>query len=1142
MRKMKDTNLQMVRIALFAGLFAMTLFAFLLPSRSARVSGDCESTGPIPSVPHAMTSIPKSQPVRYMPGELIVKFRSREEVLKEGITTNWPSVNALLYRYKASDVRKIFSMTVPPKTSDVPDLTRYYLISLPKETNLSVAAAEFEKNPNIEFVTLNYLATLCDSPSDPYYKYQWPLNDAKKAKLRLPEAWDIATGSSDVVVAVVDTGFDVTHIDLAGKRTAAGYDFAEDDFGVMDEDGHGTCVAGIIAAVTNNNEGVAGVSWGAKIMPVKVCKGKSSSLSCSLVDFCQGLEYAADNGADIINMSMGWYEDQIGGFGVLLLTDAINYAASKGVILIASSGNMSTSTPLYPSALDHVISVGAVNQNDERCAAEGDQTSAINCSWGKPATGSGYGPTLDVMAPGSMNIWTTDIMGEAGYMRPGDYFPYFGGTSAAAAHVSGLAALILSINPNLTPEEVENIIELAADDQVGNPSEDTPGWDQYYGWGRINAYRALRLTPPATPITLDFTALLQGRTPPQGSGNHSTEVTIEVRSPDSTETLFRKTVQTDASGRYFGLVLSDIGGVNVPGMYDIYATPKYHLRTKKTMYLSLGTNTVDFSDGGTNLLKGGDFNEDNKINSLDIAILYSDWDPINNLRSDINADGVVNSLDYSFLVSNYGTAGDGWFSPSSISQESGGDMNQASLETQASASMGLIPPGMSLEFNTGDEVDFELALSTQGLDVDGVDAIIEYDPGVLEVLSVNPTAIFPNVHVASADPLLGEVLFSASMNHGTTLNTGIASVTLAIIRFRVISNPFEYPTVTDTHLRLRYTLFSTTESVVAEHGTGLNVLESSTGTPMPLFIQGMPLRELPTVNFIEPPIDPRSIGSPPGAISNRDVIPILVDVDDPFNYVAKVVFKATYGGTTEYIGEDTDKDDGWGIRWDVTDIPDYWGISIWAYAYLGPDNFNCPPAASERRTLTLDRMPPTLVSYSFSPPSPSSSSLVTITVGVQDQNSRMDHISVYVNSANDGSIEGDWNLIGTSQISSISSNPIYRDFSWDTSQYIGGTYRIIIEREDRAGNLSPLIGESEPVITYTLTTCTLFGDLDNDADVDVDDIMLVASRWRTSCDNPDPDNNPDTPNYESHYDLDGDCDIDIVDIMLVVTHWGETCE
>lgn len=339
MRKMKDTNLQMARIALFAGLFVITLFALLFPSESARVSGRFESTELIPSVPHAITSIPKSQPARYVAGELIVKFRSREVVPREGITTNWPSVNTLLHQYKANDIRKIFSMTAPPKTSDVPDLTRYYLISLPKETNLSVASAEFEKDPNIEFATLNYLATLCDSPSDPYYKYQWPLNDAKKAKLRLPEAWEITTGSSDVVVAVLDTGFDVTHVDLVGKRTAEGYDFVDGNFGVMDENGHGTAVAGIIAAVTDNNEGVAGVSWGAKIMPVRVC----TAAFCPLTAVGQGLEYAADNGADIVNMS---FTLEIGGFGLLLLTDAINYAASQGVILIASSGNENTSVPI----------------------------------------------------------------------------------------------------------------------------------------------------------------------------------------------------------------------------------------------------------------------------------------------------------------------------------------------------------------------------------------------------------------------------------------------------------------------------------------------------------------------------------------------------------------------------------------------------------------------------------------------------------------------------------------------------------------------------------------------------------------------------------------------------------------------------
>jgi subtilisin family serine protease len=224
-----------------------------------------------------------------------------------------------------------------------------------------------------------------------------------------------------------------------------------EDNNVEDDNGHGSHVSGTAAAETNNSIGVAGLSWGARIMPVKVLDENGEGFYSDVIE---GIVYAAYNGAKIINLSLGGEERSDA------MQDAVNYAHSQGALLIAATGNDGGEV-LYPAACENVLAVAATDENDNRPIF------------------SNYGPEVDVAAPG-VEIYSTWPW-RNGYWT-------LSGTSMAAPHVSGLAALVWSVCPGYTPGQVEQIIKQSADDVNSNTY---PGEDDYLGWGRINAYRAV---------------------------------------------------------------------------------------------------------------------------------------------------------------------------------------------------------------------------------------------------------------------------------------------------------------------------------------------------------------------------------------------------------------------------------------------------------------------------------------------------------------------------------------------------------------------------------------------------------------------------------------------------------------------------
>ncbi len=326
------------------------------------------------------------------------------------------------------------------------------VLKVPKGKTVLEMVEIYKKNPNIEFAEPNYILESTAAPNDPYYK-NW---QGGLTRLEAAKAWDIHMGSSAITIAVLDTGVKLDHEDLK-EKIMKGYDFVNNDGDPNDDHGHGTRVAGILGASTNNNIGIAGVAWLNPIMPVKVLGADGSG---SHSNIAKGIIYAADHGARVINMSLG------GSTGSATLKNAVDYAYGKKVVLVAAAGN-SNSAVFYPAAYNNVIAVAAVDNNDLK------------------ANYSCYGPEISVTAPGT--VMST--------VRGGGYGSG-SGTSFAAPFVSGLAGLILSVDSQLQPDEVEVAIEKGAQD-IGEV-----GKDHYYGWGIINLHNSLSFLrgPAAAPL------------------------------------------------------------------------------------------------------------------------------------------------------------------------------------------------------------------------------------------------------------------------------------------------------------------------------------------------------------------------------------------------------------------------------------------------------------------------------------------------------------------------------------------------------------------------------------------------------------------------------------------------------------------
>lgn len=470
----------------------------------------------------------------FVPGEVIARFHDVPDL------AGAPPALAKALRAAAAKPQRTQRLVLDRTTDARAGLRAPLATSLRARTTASgelqskldtlMAVKALRRRADVAAADLNYLRAALLTPNDTSFGYQWHYQ-----MINLPQAWDITTGTvpdgnPGVIVAVVDTGLLVNHPDFQGQ-VIEGYDFIKDLTSARDGDGmdgdasdpgdlaygtrstfHGTHVAGTLAAASNNNLGAAGIAWGAKLMPLRVL-GKNGGNS---YDVMQAVLYAAgldnDSGtlpaqrADVINLSLG-------GAGYSQTEqDAFNRARDAGVIIIAAAGNNNSSSPNYPAAYQGVTAVSAVDSKLSR------------------APYSNFGPLIDVAAPGGSFAWDVNndgqldgIFSTAGNDSSGSIeytYRLLTGTSMAAPHVAGIAALMKAVNPTLTPDAFDTLLASGALTQdIG-----VPGRDNEFGYGLIDAFKAVTAASgkiPTTPILVAFPSGLNFAT-------HLTRLTLAV--------------------------------------------------------------------------------------------------------------------------------------------------------------------------------------------------------------------------------------------------------------------------------------------------------------------------------------------------------------------------------------------------------------------------------------------------------------------------------------------------------------------------------------------------------------------------------------------------------------------------------------
>ena len=388
---------------------------------------------------HAQTARHEGENARQTPefirGRILVQFRAERLAM---------AASDMMAEAGARDTR-----TLPG--------TGVHVIELQTGADEEAMVRALQSRPEVEFAELDEIVPPADLiPNDPWYaNWEWHLR-----KIQAPTAWSTTEGSSNVVIAILDTGVDGTHEDLVSKLVP-GWNVYDNNSDTRDVNGHGTLVAGTAAASSNNTVGVASVAWGCRVMPVRISDTSGYGYFSTMAS---GLTWAADHGARVANISYRASTSST-------VASAAQYFQSKGGVVTVAAGNEGTFEPSLDNP--YVLTVSGTDSND------------LLYAW------SNTGNNMDVAAPGS--AFTT--VNGGGYSAAS-------GTSIAAPIVAGVAALILSANPNLTGDEAQTILKQSADDL--GPA----GWDTSYGCGRVNAARAVAMasggsvdnTPPTVSL------------------------------------------------------------------------------------------------------------------------------------------------------------------------------------------------------------------------------------------------------------------------------------------------------------------------------------------------------------------------------------------------------------------------------------------------------------------------------------------------------------------------------------------------------------------------------------------------------------------------------------------------------------------
>jgi subtilisin family serine protease len=344
-----------------------------------------------------------------------------------------------------------------------------HILDLPYQASETAFAQSFQARPEVEFAELDRRVPLQQmEPNDPVYSVS--ANSWSFHKINAPAAWALDTGSNNITIAILDTGVDANHEDLVLK-VVPGWNIYDNDSDTSDVNGHGTGVAGVAGASSNNAMGVASVAWACRIMPIRI---SDPSGYASYSAMASGLTWAADHGARVANISYNVT-------GSSTVSSAAKYFHSKGGVVATAAGNNGTCVQTNDDP--YILTIGATDSSD------------LLYSW------SNSGKNIDLVAPGNAS---TPLNG-GGYAGGG-------GTSIASPFVAGAAALVLSANPNLTPGQVQDMLKMSADD-LG-----VAGLDSTYGYGRLNLERAVTMafgsvgTSDTTPPTISITSPGQGNT------------------------------------------------------------------------------------------------------------------------------------------------------------------------------------------------------------------------------------------------------------------------------------------------------------------------------------------------------------------------------------------------------------------------------------------------------------------------------------------------------------------------------------------------------------------------------------------------------------------------------------------------------
>lgn len=472
---------------------------------------------------------PFSSKKPFAAGEVVVKFRN----VPANVPAAQPAGNSMGIASSGKTnippkVKKLFKrnnrnigqgMSISSAGGDRIDEPGVYKLTYEGRDDIYTVIEQLRNNPDVEYAEPNYIYQTSVVPNDPNYELEWGFD-----KIGAPAAWDVTKGRSDVIIAVIDTGVDYNHQDLApniwsNTREVAdngidddgngyvddtrGWDFVSvapdwvitgEDGGPPDNDpmdflGHGTHVSGIAAGLPNNKIGIAGAAWNCSIMPLRAgYMAYDGGGYLEMTDIAEALYYAADNGANVINMSFGSLYDS------KCLRDAVNYAHRKGCVMVASAGNVDSydaGKPFYPAAYENVIAVSAVDIDDKISI------------WGFFAF-SNFGDFVDLSAPGTSILSTL----------PGNQYGYASGTSMASPFVAGTAALVKSKHKDWTPEQIETRIKQTSDDIIYtlNPQSFLVG---KLGSGRVNAKKALgnlsmAITYPKPSSVLSGSVVIKG--------------------------------------------------------------------------------------------------------------------------------------------------------------------------------------------------------------------------------------------------------------------------------------------------------------------------------------------------------------------------------------------------------------------------------------------------------------------------------------------------------------------------------------------------------------------------------------------------------------------------------------------------------